>query len=75
MGLAPTWSEASRSNRRFGGPHTRWCTHKAVHTQRGLWPSRESCYLSKWGAGAGPRIKQSGLKGVWGGEVRGGYGW
>ena len=23
----------------------RWCTHKAVHTQGGLWPTQESCYL------------------------------
>ena len=28
-----------------GGPHTRRGIHKAVHTQGGLWPPQESCYL------------------------------
>ena len=45
---------------RFGGPHTRRCTHKAVHTQGGLWPPQESCYL-RGGAGAGPRVERSEL--------------
>ena len=30
---------------RFGGPHSRRCTHKAVHTQGGQWPLQESCYV------------------------------
>ena len=28
-----------------GGAHTRRGIHKAVHTQGGLWPPQESCYL------------------------------
>ena len=27
------------------GAYTRWCTHQAMHTQGGLWPLQESCYL------------------------------
>ena len=30
---------------RFGGLCTRRCIHKAVHTQGGLWPLQEFCYL------------------------------
>ena len=56
-GLAPASSKASRlwsaaSSREGlavhtqGGACTRPCTHKAVHTQGGLWPPQESCYLS-----------------------------
>ena len=44
-GLAPASSEESRSKGRFGGTHTRRGIHKAVHTQGGLWPLQESCYL------------------------------
>ena len=29
----------------FKGPQARRCTHKVVHTQGGLWPPHESCYL------------------------------
>ena len=28
-----------------GSAYIRWCTPKAVHTQGGLWPPQESCYL------------------------------
>ena len=28
-----------------GGAYTRRGIHKAVHTQGGLWPPQESCYL------------------------------
>ena len=42
--------ERSDPKRRFGGPHTRRCIHKAMHTQGGLWPPQESCYLrGVWG--------------------------
>ena len=34
-GLAPALSEVRRSKGGFGGPHTRRCTQKAVHTQGG----------------------------------------
>ena len=41
-----------------GGAHTRQCIHKAVHTQGGLWPPQESCYLrGVWGLA--PRVKRS----------------
>ena len=33
-------------------------THKAVHTQGGLWPPQEFCYL-RGGARAGLRVEQS----------------
>ena len=29
-----------------GGAHTRRVIHKAMHTQGGLWPPQESCYLT-----------------------------
>ena len=55
-----------------------------VHTQGGMWPPQESCYLG--GGGAGPGGKQSELcdkrsepkaVGVWGGCGEGGWmdGW
>ena len=34
-----------------GGAHTRRGIHKAVHTQGGLWPPQESCYLRGHGQG------------------------
>ena len=41
--------QQSELQARFGYPHTeggqRGCAHKAVHTQGGLWPPQESCYL------------------------------
>ena len=50
-GRAPAASEARRlssaasRSKGFGCAHTRRCIHKAVHTQGGLWPPQESCYL------------------------------
>ena len=80
-GLAPASSEASRGKGRFGGSHTRRCTHKAVHTQDGLWPPQESCYL-RGGAGADLCVERSeprysygeGVGGEVQGGVQGGYG-
>ena len=37
--------ERSEPQGMFGCPHTTWCIHKVVHTQGGLWPPQESCYL------------------------------
>ena len=65
--LAPTWSEASRSKGRFGGPHTRRCIHKVAHTQ-GSANTRRSVgttrVLSFKGGGVwvGPRVKRSEVK-------------
>ena len=63
-GLAPASSEASRLSSTAscrkgsafptqGGAYTRRCIHKAVHTQGGLWPPQESCYLASLDAGRG----------------------
>ena len=41
-----------------GGAYTRQCTHKAVHTQGGLWPPQESCYFRGVGL-AGPSRQAS----------------
>ena len=41
-----------------GGAYTKWCTHKAVQTQGGLWPPQESCYL-RTGVWAGPCVERS----------------
>ena len=42
----------------FKGPQARRYTQKVVHTQGGLWPPQESCYLKEF-AGAGPRVERS----------------
>ena len=54
-----------------GNAYATGCTHKAVHTQGGLWPPEESCYF-RGGAGAGSRVQRSKPKRVKGGEGKGG---
>ena len=76
-GPAPASSGASRFvergglKGRVGGAHTRLCIHKAVHTQGGAhtrWSmATAGVLLFNGGAGASPRIKQSKLKGRFGG--------
>ena len=42
------------------------CTHKVVHTQGGLWPPQESCYLrGVWGLPP-RRAKRAEVHNVWG---------
>ena len=62
-GLASVTSGASQSMGRFGGPRTRPCIHKVVHTQgraRTRWSvATTGVLLFMEGARAGPRIKRS----------------
>ena len=51
--IRPVWpstydelvSLSKKKRKTQGHAYTRWCTHKAVHPQGGLWPPQESCYL------------------------------
>ena len=57
-GMDPASGEASRGKGRFGGSHTRRCTHRAVHTQGGAHKRRfvatTSLLLCKWARSGWP---------------------
>ena len=58
-----------------GGAYTRWCTHKAVQTQSGLWPPVESCYLRgvrglvPLSSEASHLSSEVSQRGLWGGDL------
>ena len=63
VGAGPRVERSGPKQGGVGGPHTRRCTHKEVHTEGGAHKRRSvataGVLLFKGGAGAGPRVERS----------------